>query len=309
MVEEKFKFSKYIREKCPVCLSANTRMIGKKESSATGIVFSIARCDACESAFVVDPIHPAHLDQIYSSDYFSGKGLDSKANYLDNIHSGQKYFFEKYDWQIGSEIFNQNIGAHPNWLDIGCALGNTLDWAKNRFDANTYGIELSSYAAKFASDRGHIIIGKNIEEETVENYYNFFNIVTCYEVMEHLYDPVIFTRRVANLLKEGGLFHYSTSAPPNDADMLDWHYLRPEVHITFYSSKGIKILFNNCGMDPKIRIRKYKVSTLEGFKYYDPYKTISARAVKIKKLMMRIPFVDYGLSCVRPRLPIGFKKK
>lgn len=302
-------FSRDSREKCPVCLSTNFKLIGQKKGSVVDINFNIAECESCESVFVSDPIHPDHINEIYCDKYFHGEGMDKKANYYENVTKMQALFFEKYDWQIGTEISRFNIARSSNWLDIGCAMGNTLDWARDRFAVSTYGVDVSEYASKIAAERGHEIIGNSIVDNDLRKYSNFFDIVTCYEVLEHLYDPVGLMVQVANLLKPGGLFHYTTGAPPKNLNIQEWHYLRPEVHITFYSRKGMENLFNKCGLKPKKRFKVFKNINVDKFKYYDPFKGHSSRQIKMRSLLMKVPYIDLGWSNFRSRLPIGIKKQ
>ncbi len=308
MPEQEWNFSRDSRPACPVCLAPQVQVVGSKKGSVIPLPFQVGRCLACGSAFVIDPIHPDHLNEIYSGDYYHGSGLDKKVNYHENIAQRQEFFFEKYDWKIGTEIRRFDITPSCKWLDVGCALGNTMDWARDRFGVATYGIDVSEYAAKIAAQRGHEIIGQNIENDNLDEYAGFFDVVTCYEVLEHVYAPGRFMRRVAALLKPGGLFHYSTSAPPEDSQLLDWAYLRPEVHITFYSPQGMKLLFSQCGLAPRRRFKSFRHTTLGGFQHFDPFRGHSPAKIRLRSLLMKVPSVDWVWSHFQSRLPIGVKK-
>lgn len=231
------------RTECPVCNAEDRILIGIRPGDFVKEDFNVWRCVKCDCVYVENPIHPRHLPEIYNEEYFSGKGLDGTVNYLENL-SRQKFFFEKYDFQIGAQIKQYRPKPGCRWLDIGCALGNVLDWAKVRYGAETFGIEPSKYARDIAGKKGHRIIGSLTEHVDFNRYENYFDVVSAYEVLEHLYEPMSWMSGVERLLKKGGVFHYSTGAPPKDRKILTWSYLRPEVHITFYSPRCMRKLFS-----------------------------------------------------------------
>jgi SAM-dependent methyltransferase len=128
-------------------------------------------------------------------------------------------------------------------------LGNTLDWAKDRYQAQTFGVEFSERGKKISAQRGHQVLGTFINEALGKGHDESFDVLTAYEVLEHLYDPLEFFQTVPKLLKPGGVFHYSTGNPPRDpARILPWSYIRPEVHIVFYSPKCMNWIFNKVGL-------------------------------------------------------------
>lgn len=145
------------REKCPVCDCSESTFIGAKQGHFVSQGFQVYRCIRCDCVYVKNPIHPKHLMDIYNAAYFSGEGMDTTVNYQENL-SRQEWFFEKYDFQIGAQIRQYRIKEGYRWLDVGCALGNVLDWARDRYGVETYGVELSEYARQIAGSRGHIIL-------------------------------------------------------------------------------------------------------------------------------------------------------
>ena len=69
-------------------------------------------------------------------------------------------------------------------LDIGCSSASFLDLAKNR-SFKTYGIELNKSEFEVANKKGHRVYNdllKNI------NFDTKFNVVTLWDVFEHIKD-------------------------------------------------------------------------------------------------------------------------
>ena len=290
-------FDRIYLDVCPICFSKKLTMIGKKTGKFVKEDFSVGRCAECDCVYVLDPIHPKHLEKIYNKEYFFGIGMDDTVNYVENLER-QNYFFEKYDWQIGTELSQYNIKQTFNWLDIGCAVGNVLDWAHDRYGVKTYGIEFSDFARDIASERKHKVIGKTINDIKLTRYENTFDIISCYEALEHLYNVNEVIERISKLLKKGGVFHYKTGAPPENSRILEWEYLRPEVHIIFYSVKCMTFLINKHGLLPNLRKRsKVKMTNFRYFK-------IPPLAILKNNLRCAFPFI---LNRLRPMQPDAIK--
>lgn len=132
-------------------------------------------------------------------------------------------------------------------LDIGCGLGYFLLEAKSR-GWEVYGTELSSESA-------NICIQKeiNVENGTLkpENYENeMFDIITSFEVIEHINNPRSELQNCYNILRKGGLVYITT---PNFNSLLRYRLKAayniityPE-HLTYYTPKTLKKLFELSG--------------------------------------------------------------
>ena len=283
-----------VRLSCPVCDGKNVYKVCDKFGAEVKENFIVNRCKNCDCVYVENPIHPNHLGEIYNSKYFSGDGMDDTVDYVENLNR-QEYFFEKYDYQMAGELKQYKIKKGSTWLDIGCALGNTLDWAVDRYHAVTFGVEYSDIGRQYSTKKGHEIIGVTTEE-VPSKFDGFFDVVTCYEVLEHLYEPNKVILDISRLLKDGGVFHYSTGAPPRDSEMLNWDYLRPEVHIVFYSPKCMEYLFVKNGLTPNLR---KNLSIKRRFDYYKlNYKQ------KVKLLLPR-----WVINLFRPYQPDALKNR
>ena len=85
-------------------------------------------------------------------------------------------------------------------LDVGCAAGFFLEAAAQHWQA--VGSELSEYARRNAVDRSlRIYPGDFLKQEFEEAP---FDVVTMWEVLEHLSDPLQACRKSASLLRPGG---------------------------------------------------------------------------------------------------------
>lgn len=73
-----------------------------------------------------------------------------------------------------------------------------------------------------------------------------YNLVTCFETLEHVPDPAACVRAIAASLDDEGLAMFSTLVQPNDFEKhgLSWWYVGPRNgHISIYSVRSLRMLW------------------------------------------------------------------
>jgi len=92
-------------------------------------------------------------------------------------------------------------------LDVGCHIGVMIELAQAR-GWEAWGVEPSVWAAEQARAHGlHVVTGTLSDAQIPENY---FDVVTMWDVIEHLTDPAAEIRNVHRVLKPGGVFAIHT---------------------------------------------------------------------------------------------------
>lgn len=91
-----------------------------------------------------------------------------------------------------------------NFLDIGCGDGYIASQFVNKF--KTYGLDISEKA--LAKAKAKRIITKQLDANKIEIPFKdgFFDNISCLDVLEHLIDPIAFTKEIYRILKKGGTF-------------------------------------------------------------------------------------------------------
>jgi len=84
------------------------------------------------------------------------------------------------------------------------------------------------------------------DERLLKRRYDF---VTCTEVAEHFSDPAAEWRRVARLVRPGGLLAVMTSFTDDVPDLTSWHYLRDETHVCFYARGTMEWIARTMGSE------------------------------------------------------------
>jgi 2-polyprenyl-3-methyl-5-hydroxy-6-metoxy-1,4-benzoquinol methylase len=114
-------------------------------------------------------------------------------------------------------------------LDVGCGYGAFLDEARTA-GLQTHGIELNKRAREKAASKGHKVVDFFLQDLDASLQYD---LVTAFQVLEHVEDPVQFLRLMARVVRPGG---YLSVAVPNHGGLyrlapLDPHTWPPH-HVT-----------------------------------------------------------------------------
>lgn len=245
---------------CPICGAGN-----KLASSECYRSWTLYSCGSCGIIFWHPLRHPG--GEFYET---------------SDIHRiVQKGTGDKFEWNMRNFLEHPPVSA-GRLLDVGCGSGRFLD-AVVRRGYEGWGIDISGKHIEAARQFYGL---KNVYASTIEEFaaredIPRFDVITAFEVLEHLDNPKIFFNSVKKLLKPGGYLVLSVpdadrfggckekeEYPPNH--LFHW---RPEVLREFAESNGfavekllrqpfIKEFFYvrifNTGLMKMLRDRKFK---------------------------------------------------
>jgi SAM-dependent methyltransferase len=135
-------------------------------------------------------------------------------------------------------------------LDVGSSFGHFLAQARTVYQAS--GLEVSPSAAAWAQSMFDvdIVVGSIYELDAVVRDRELYDAITCWDVIEHLEDPVGAIDQMRRSLRPGGLLFVSTP----DAGALvarvmgrRWHYLDPVQHLNLFSRRNLVHLITGRG--------------------------------------------------------------
>lgn len=156
-------------------------------------------------------------------------------------------------------------------LDVGCHTGVFLDVARRR-GWQTTGLEPSRWSVDRARGRGHQVLHGTLE--TVQLPPAAFDVVTMWDVIEHLADPRVELRRAHALLRPGGLLAISTMNvdawfPRLLGRRWPWYM---QMHLYYFAPRTLSRLLADTGYEPvestahkRIVRLSYLVSRLEAY--------------------------------------------
>jgi len=136
-------------------------------------------------------------------------------------------------------------------IDVGAGYGIFLDeWRKFDPDVIAVAIEPSQLLAEECRNKKFEVIEDIVEN--VQDYDGFADLVVCFEVLEHVYEPLTFLLTLKKLVRPGGYLFISTLCADGFDIQVLWeksNSVSPPHHINFLSKNGFKILFTRAGMN------------------------------------------------------------
>jgi SAM-dependent methyltransferase len=88
------------------------------------------------------------------------------------------------------------------WLDVGTGYGFLLQWLQRDYGIAAEGVELSIQEARFAREELGLKVHDSLSGAGVPGAG--FDVVSCFEVIEHISKPVAFVQELAEYVRPGG---------------------------------------------------------------------------------------------------------
>ena len=139
-----------------------------------------------------------------------------------------------------------NDGEKRNLLDLGCGPGFVSSAIVDTYDK--YGLEISKEAASLAAKYIDNIHVGYLEKDTYPE--EFFDVVLCYHVLEHVEDPIELVSNINRTMKTHG--HLVVGLPNFDSGAArrygeKYRMLHDESHISLFSDFGLRSLLEDYG--------------------------------------------------------------
>lgn len=162
----------------------------------------------------------------------------AKSDVLHNY----EYRKEKYAKERLNYILEKiNIPEREiNLLDVGCGTGYFLDYLREK-NINYKGLEITDYLVDICEKRKLNVFKSNIKDEPNE----YYNIITLFDVLEHLKNPIETFKILNNkLVPSGYILAYSPNIHSFAFALMQGlqNTLYPFIHIGFFNKKSLDYL-------------------------------------------------------------------
>ena len=225
-------------ETCPICGTAGPqlwvqspdRLHGRSEE------YTLLRCATCSLVWLRRPPSAEEMHLHYTEAYH--KLISSAGNKTVNRWKARKADLAQH----------KQSGA---LLDLGCSSGSFLESMGNGA-WKLYGVEMSPECAKAAEARcgAQVFVGNVLDAPFPSE---MFDVITCFDVLEHLFEPQLVMQKVAKWLKPGGIFFVQVpniDSAEARAFGTYWHGLELPRHLFHYSPESLKFLAESAGLLP-----------------------------------------------------------
>jgi len=206
-----------VNERCLVCKSPSLKKLTRYSDNF------LVKCKNCGLVFCEKIPTKQELDDYYKvyaydSNYYSPI---TKQRYIELLES-----FEKY--RKTNKI-----------LDVGCGNGFFLETAKEK-GWEVYGTEYSAKAVEVLNKKNiktfyGVLNTKHFEKE-------MFDVITSFEVIEHINNPLEELEKFTFLLRKNGVLYITTPNFNSISRYLlkeKWNIIKYPEHLTYYNAKTL----------------------------------------------------------------------
>ena len=146
-------------------------------------------------------VNPLTLSQRYDEGYFHGRDSGYPTEGYEHVHPS---------WRYQLRIAQATLGKGIRWLDVGCAYGFLIEEAE-KYSVEAIGTDISAYALRqHPPVRDHLL---QAEASCLPFQDSSLDVVSAFDLLEHLVDPVRALREWKRILRPDGLLFLSTPDP------------------------------------------------------------------------------------------------
>ena len=204
----------------------------------------LVRCRACRFLYVNPQPTNSELERLYSQEYYEAdtQCLTHSLDYREAVFAA------------GVETL-MRLSKAGRLLDDGCGTGNFLRLAE-RAGWQATGVELSERAARFAVQQGLDVRQGTLAEQKFPSDY--FDVVTLWDVLEHLAGPREEIDEIYRVLKPGGTL--IVRVPNTRFQLMKAFYrerlrdhlagtsLQADFHLSHFTSGTLRFLLQSRGL-------------------------------------------------------------
>ena len=247
-------------ENCYVCKADNKCKWGQDGP------FCIYTCHVCGLKYVTPRLNDQELNNLYNAPDRRWQ-INIKEYYEPTLEFRMKSI---YPDRI--KLIENKLKSKGKILDFGCNVGGFLKVAKDT-GWDVYGIEVNKYAASQAIKRLSSPDKIHCGDLTDLNVpKNFFDVITLWDVIEHLTNPNEILQSCYHFLSDDGIIVIDC---PN-SDSFEFNYLHDksvgvsgDIHLSYFNQESIQFLlkqnnfeiidFSTFGLDIAHIIREYRI--------------------------------------------------
>ena len=211
-----------------------------------------------EKLNVLEKYKSAYLCKCKNCGFVFSKKIPTETE-LNNFYKG--YGRDDYLSPVTIKRYNELLDKFEKFrktgkiIDVGCGIGYFLEIAKKR-GWEVYGTEFTDDALEICKSKG---IKMSLGKLDPKNYdHNMFDIITSFEVLEHINNPIEEIKNFSKILRKKGLVYLTT---PNFNSLLryklneNYDIITYPEHLSYYTPETLNFLFE------KLNFRKLKLQT------------------------------------------------
>lgn len=260
-------------ERCQVCGSERATLQFAEPP------YRVLRCDDCSLVYVTPRWSDETIHEVYGEDYWQSDSPKTKgyADYKSDAALYLKTFRRR------TRLVRRYIPTTARVLDIGCAAGFFLRVMRDG-GHDVRGVEVSTAIGTEAqshlgTDRVHLgMLHEAVGQPGFEP--GSFDLVTMWDVIEHVPDPQDLLRQARAMLRPGGTLILETqNVDSRFARLLGprWHHFKHEEHIYHFNPATVAKVLDQAGFTVE------RLTSSFGGKYVS-FGFIAERAARLNRI-------------------------
>jgi len=197
---------------------------------------------SCELMFAFPQLSPEQLDAAYRRFYYPASHGEP-APYENTPEEILRHTFAEATSMFG-------LLEGKTLLDFGCGVGGLCGIARE-YGLKTTGIEPDPFARQRAKDDGSLKVYASVDELRAANPEPVFDIITMWDVIEHLREPWKELTQLSSLLRPGGRLLLST---PNAGSLRArlqrqrWENIVNPTHFYYFTQRSLRLALKRGGI-------------------------------------------------------------
>jgi len=182
--------------------------------------------------------------EVIHDPYFEG--------YISNYRKYESTFrqLELYFLMVKKVIDQLKLKRNGRILDIGCAYGIFLSFF-DKIGWETYGVDISEYALNKARNYTKAKLYLHDVEKGLGLFdNNFFDVITMFDIIEHLRNPIYLLEEAQRVVKQKGLIFVTTPNVNSVTKVLmgkNWPALKDRTHKILFTPYILKFAVERIG--------------------------------------------------------------
>jgi len=239
-IDNYFSEERRVAIPCPGCSQKKNQFAFKKNG------FDFTECVSCKTLYLSPRPPLDEFENFYSNSPSARFWV--KEVFPVVIESRRDKIFRPNVEKIQSICSSKNIDV-KTIIDVGAGYGIFLEeWGKKEPETKLIGVEPLPDLSEICQSKGIEVISSVVEK--VESLEKKADLVVCFEVIEHVHDPLLFVNVIRKMVAPGGIAVFTGLGVDGFDIQVLWENSKsifPPHHINFMSVNGFQQLFKRAG--------------------------------------------------------------
>ncbi len=232
------------KPKCRICGSLQNTLFVKLLGK-----YDYYQCDQCQSLFL------GEIPDVQS--LYCGEEVANSSSYIDDaVYDKRVEMITAPKINFVLDVCRKEGRKLNSWLDIGCGGGEILSWLTENSSIRAEGIESDEREYRFMVSKGLNAVNcyidlENENMQTNEMIYRN-DVVSFFNVLEHMEEPQRFINYVYNHMHEGAVLVFEVPRHPSVASFANmtgcnivYRHISAPGHLQVFSEKSIQMLLQD----------------------------------------------------------------